>query len=357
MWAALLLTVLIGVSLVDQTGPAGAPRLTVGLAVVALALLWTFTMRALMQRNWDRASFRLPISLDAEVGGRSLRTWDGSPSGLAVAGDAGDLRRGDEVEVVLHLDDGSEVVGHGRVTSRRAMTSGALLGLSLQLDGDHLDRWLGQLFDGSTPAALPPTVDRRAAAARTVVPAEGSSDARGALARWADRLGMALVGAVSLAVLGALVLVMMGFRPLVIRSGSMVPTLGVGDVVLAEQVRAGDVAVGDVVTHFQSAHTGDSLTHRVRSISSTPEGLLIETRGDANPASEQWTIDPDAMVGRMWWSIPWIGAPSTALRTSVGQFAVSMAVVALIAVAVLRARPERRAVASGQLGISPPPVR
>ena len=59
--------------------------------------------------------------------------------------------------------------------------------------------------------------------------------ARSRIAVAVDRVVMAVVVVTSVAVIGALVLVLLGFRPLVVRSGSMVPTYEVGDVVLVEQ--------------------------------------------------------------------------------------------------------------------------
>ena len=44
-------------------------------------------------------------------------------------------------------------------------------------------------------------------------------------------LQVVAVTGVSALVFGALLLALLGYRPMVVRSGSMVPTLGIGDVV------------------------------------------------------------------------------------------------------------------------------
>jgi signal peptidase len=135
-------------------------------------------------------------------------------------------------------------------------------------------------------------------------------------------------------------LVLIGLRPLVIRSGSMEPTYRVGDVVLVATERAGDVRVGQVVTRFDAPQAADSLTHRVREVSRNGDTVRVVTRGDANDSSEVWSAPVDRPVGVVVASVPWIGLPLTEARSSVGG-ALVLGVLVLGVIGVLF-RPRRR---------------
>ena len=75
-----------------------------------------------------------------------------------------------------------------------------------------------------------------------------------------------LVVAVSTLVAGALLLALLGYRPMVERSGSMVPKLRVGDVVVAEWVHADRIKPGEIVTFPFNFGRTELVTHRVQSI-------------------------------------------------------------------------------------------
>src|SRR5918992_1512387 len=69
-----------------------------------------------------------------------------------------------------------------------------------------------------------------------------------------------------LAVLSALTygaLVLGGYRPVVVYSGSMEPELGVGSVALVKSVPSASVEVGDVITFADPYQPGRLVTHRV----------------------------------------------------------------------------------------------
>lgn len=98
-----------------------------------------------------------------------------------------------------------------------------------------------------------------------------------------------------------------GFRSLVVLSGSMTPTLGVGDVVVVRQISPGEAQVGDVVT-FRDPTRGDRLvTHRVRSIHVEGGMVRIETKGDANSGVESWDVPVSGTIGRAQFRVPKVG--------------------------------------------------
>jgi signal peptidase I len=96
-----------------------------------------------------------------------------------------------------------------------------------------------------------------------------------------------------------------GARPLVVLSGSMEPTLATGDVVVVKRVGPQDARTGDVVTYRNPE--GSLVTHRVRSVRRSGEGFELVTKGDANNASERWTMAADGELSRALYRVPLAG--------------------------------------------------
>lgn len=114
-------------------------------------------------------------------------------------------------------------------------------------------------------------------------------------------------GLAALAVFSYLALILIGYRPVAVYSGSMVPTLKVGAVALDRSIPAGDVKVGDVITFTDPFVKNRLVTHRVVRIFHTPKGLAYRTKGDANATRDPWTIRLPGRVGRVSFSIPYAG--------------------------------------------------
>ena len=100
--------------------------------------------------------------------------------------------------------------------------------------------------------------------------------------------------------------VALGFKSFTVVSGSMRPTLGVGDVVVERKVRATDVRVGDVIT-FPDSDRKELVTHRVRAIHVAGERAFVVTRGDANTGYERWAVAANGTVGRVVYHVPLVG--------------------------------------------------
>jgi signal peptidase I len=115
---------------------------------------------------------------------------------------------------------------------------------------------------------------------------------------------LGLVFASLLAVAGPLAL---GDRSFTMRSGSMTPAIEAGDVVVTEPLPPLSVKVGDVVTFRDPEGSGRLYSHRVQSIRPVGEDVRFVTRGDANTATERWSVPADGTVGRVLYRIPKIG--------------------------------------------------
>jgi signal peptidase I len=264
----------------------------VGLALTELALLWLLAMRAIFQRNWTRTTYRVRAPLSVRIDGRPATTLDVSPRGLALEGSFGELPIGSEVAVDISLDDGSTLSARGTIEDRRTRRSTAVAGVSLRVPSADQSRWVVQLSHSVVVASSHVLLGRNAVHTAAV-------PHRQVATKWLGRLIAASIAAVSLMALLALGLSVVGYRPLIVSSGSMEPALRVGDVVLVEDVEARQLKVGDVATLRDPLEVADTLTHRVRAISDNGQVVVVTTRGDANTADETFTMQPTAIVGRI----------------------------------------------------------
>lgn len=129
---------------------------------------------------------------------------------------------------------------------------------------------------------------------------------------WVWRVVSPLILAfVSVVVLGLLALTVgpriFPYQALVVRSGSMAPTIPTGSVVFYHKVAAQKVKVGDVIVFNRPGLASERVTHRVVKISSGTTGRYFETKGDANGAADDWQVPA---VGTGWvagFHIPVVG--------------------------------------------------
>lgn len=108
-------------------------------------------------------------------------------------------------------------------------------------------------------------------------------------------------------VLAPILLVPFGFRSATVMSGSMTPTLEMGDIVIERPIAPAAARVGDVITFSDPNDKDRLITHRVRSMSVTGDEYTFETKGDANNTTEEWHIGADGTIGRVALSVPKVG--------------------------------------------------
>jgi signal peptidase I len=119
-----------------------------------------------------------------------------------------------------------------------------------------------------------------------------------------------------------------GARPLTVLSGSMEPTLATGDVVVVKPVGPDDVRVGDVVTY--KSPQGDLITHRVRAVRRRGAGFELVTKGDANNASERWTLERGGELSRSLYRVPYLGRVLVHTSSPEGKLALIVAPLLLL---------------------------
>ena len=108
----------------------------------------------------------------------------------------------------------------------------------------------------------------------------------------------ALVGALTAVVLLMAVVILpglIGFKPVVVLSGSMEPALHVGDVAVLRPVDSDRLKVGDVITYRSAGHL---TTHRIIRIEEGQSGLAFYTKGDANETADGAPVHGDSAAVR-----------------------------------------------------------
>src|SRR5207247_2173944 len=85
----------------------------------------------------------------------------------------------------------------------------------------------------------------------------------------------------------------------IVLSGSMEPTIHVGDIVVDQSIPALDARVGDVVTFRDPADPSKLITHRIRTIRVSEGTVHITTKGDASNGVQHWNVPTDGRIGRV----------------------------------------------------------
>jgi signal peptidase I len=153
--------------------------------------------------------------------------------------------------------------------------------------------------------------------------------------RWVDHL-LTVLALVGVLVAGLTVFAARsGLQPLVVRSGSMEPTIASGAMVLVRQVPASSLAVGDVVAVERPDHT--RVTHRIVAITSHGRTAELTLKGDANedPDPQPVTV---AHAGLLVRDIPLLGRLGGFVASAKGGFVLGWPI-AMVTLVVLRRRP------------------
>lgn len=98
---------------------------------------------------------------------------------------------------------------------------------------------------------------------------------------------------------------LLGFQPRIVASGSMRPSLEVGDLVIAVPTPTQNIEVGDVVL-FITESGSIPIIHRVIEIETDGNEYMFVTKGDANNAPDD-PIFPADKVFKLAYTVPYVG--------------------------------------------------
>jgi signal peptidase I len=154
----------------------------------------------------------------------------------------------------------------------------------------------------------------------------------------------ALLGALAAPALAVLAPGALGYRSFTVMSGSMAPAIAAGDVVVTRPMAPRQAEPGDIVTFRDPQREDRLLTHRVQRSVATADVVTFDTRGDANDASERWSVPADGRIGRVVYVVRWAGFVAQPAGTPVGRLLLIALPSFLLGVALLlwAWRPDRR---------------
>lgn len=106
------------------------------------------------------------------------------------------------------------------------------------------------------------------------------------------------------------------YKILTVQSGSMEPSIKIGSVVIVQP--ASDYKTGDVITVSEPANRKVSLTHRITEVKERDGKTFYVTKGDANETPDSEERPKENVVGKVLFSIPYVGYPISFAKTRDG---------------------------------------
>lgn len=119
---------------------------------------------------------------------------------------------------------------------------------------------------------------------------------------------------------------------LTVLSGSMVPRLPVGSVVVDKPADPSTLRVGDIVTYASGKNL---ITHRVAAIKQGRSGPVFTTKGDANRTADSEPVQASQIRGKLFYDVPYIGIIRSFLLSRAGMIALGGGVLLILAVRFL----------------------
>ncbi|MEM2214937.1 MAG: signal peptidase I [Candidatus Nezhaarchaeales archaeon] len=112
---------------------------------------------------------------------------------------------------------------------------------------------------------------------------------------------------------------MLGCQVTVVASGSMRPTMDVGDVIVAVQMPVEKIVEGDIVQYWRSGLDAP-ITHRVVEVKSSGGTFILVTKGDANSVlDEPVVVMPKQKLFKVMFVMPKVGWASIALKSALSS--------------------------------------
>lgn len=106
------------------------------------------------------------------------------------------------------------------------------------------------------------------------------------------------------------------YRMFVVKSGSMEPKIKIGSIVFDQ--RKNNYQINDVIT-FKIKNSKDTVTHRIVEIKTDAKNdIFFSVKGDVNNSPDEELVPVENVVGRVLFSIPYVGYLISFVKTLPG---------------------------------------
>ncbi|HEV2125352.1 MAG TPA: signal peptidase I [Chloroflexota bacterium] len=143
-----------------------------------------------------------------------------------------------------------------------------------------------------------------------------------------------------------------GLESFTVRSGSMEPAIHVGALTVVKPVSAADLQPGDIITYRTPTQPDLIVTHRLIAIEKSEDGRQqYRTKGDANNVEDLVLVDPNAVLGKVLYSVPYAGYTVEFTKQTTGRLLLIGLPALLLAIDYTRQRLRRRGLPATSIGV------
>ena len=124
------------------------------------------------------------------------------------------------------------------------------------------------------------------------------------------------------------------YKIMTVLSGSMEPTIKMGSVVIMKPSE--DYKIGDIITFQKTARAKNPITHRIVEMEVIEGNPVYITKGDANEDPDSGRVYKNQIIGKVLFSIPFLGYAVDFVRKPIGFILVIVVPGAIIILDELR---------------------
>lgn len=97
-------------------------------------------------------------------------------------------------------------------------------------------------------------------------------------------------------------------KTFIVLSGSMMPMMMPGDMIITNTINPEDLKVGDVIA-FQDPHGASNtiVTHRIVFVDDSSGSRIFQTKGDANGSPDVFSVPASTVIGKLMFVLPLVG--------------------------------------------------
>jgi len=136
---------------------------------------------------------------------------------------------------------------------------------------------------------------------------------------------------------------------LVVVSGSMVPTLERGDLIVVRGIEPGEITVGTIIVFHSPRDYETLIVHRVYGLEQKGNEIYFRTKGDYNPRPDDWMIPANYVVGVFIARVPYVGVIVMRLREPFGMGVIVILILVIVIYMFVEAGAKQRKEKSARL--------